>query len=84
MQFNYVDYENASVDSRRCLDVCRKHVKSTMVMELVKGGRLVNLPSGADAILRALNGGSNVSYAICYSVSLNGIIMVFSGMGNRT
>lgn len=44
IQFNYVDYEDASVESRKCYEVCKKHGKPVIVMEPVKGGSLVNLP----------------------------------------
>ncbi len=69
IQFNYVDYEDASVESRKVYEVCEKHGKPVIVMEPVKGGSLVNLPPDADKILRDLNGGSNASYAIRFAAS---------------
>ena len=80
IQFNYVDYEDASVDSRRVYEVCEKHDKPVIVMEPVKGGSLVNLPAEADRVLRELNGGSNASYAIRFAASFPKMVMVLSGM----
>lgn len=80
IQFNYVDYEDASVDSRRVYEVCEKHKKPVIVMEPVKGGSLVNLPAEADRILRELNGGSNTSYALRFAAGFPQMIMVLSGM----
>lgn len=54
IQFNYVDYEDASVESRKVYEVCEKYGKPVIVMEPVKGGSLVNLPEEADKILRDL------------------------------
>ena len=82
IQFNYVDYEDASVESRKCYEVCRKFGKPVIVMEPVKGGSLVNLPTGAKQILEALGGGSPASYAIRFAAGFEGIAMVLSGMGN--
>lgn len=82
IQFNYADYEDASVESRKCLEVCRKHGKPAIVMEPVKGGSLVNLPDDAKAVFDALGGGSYASYAIRFAASFDGIFMVLSGMGN--
>ncbi len=82
IQFNYVDYEDPSVESRKCYEVCEKHGKPVIVMEPVKGGSLVNLPDSADHILRELGGGSNASYAIRFAASFPNIMMVLSGMGN--
>ena len=81
IQFNYADYDDASVESRKCYEVCRKHNKPMIVMEPVKGGKLVDLPNEAQAIFDSLNGGSAASYAIRYAAGFDGIIMVLSGMG---
>ena len=83
IQFNYVDYADASVESGKVYEVCEKHGKPVIVMEPVKGGSLVNLPANADAILRGLNGGSNASYALRFAASFPNMAMVLSGMSNR-
>ena len=82
IQFNYADYEDASVESRKVYEVCEKHQKPVIVMEPVKGGSLVNLPPAADKILRSLNGGSNASYALRFAASFPKMAMVISGMSN--
>ena len=55
IQFNYLDYEDASVESRKVYEVARKHQKPLLVMEPVKGGTLANLPDGAQKVYDALN-----------------------------
>ena len=82
IQFNYVDYEDASVESRKVYEVCEKHEKPVIVMEPVKGGGLVNLPREADAVLRELGGGSNASYALRFAASFKNVAMVLSGMSD--
>ncbi len=82
IQFNYVDYEDASVESRKVYEVCEKHRKPVIVMEPVKGGCLVNLPADADKIMRSLQGGSNASYALRFAASFPQMAMVLSGMSN--
>ena len=82
IQMNYVDYESASVESRKVYEVCEKYNKPAIVMEPVKGGNLVNLPKEADAVLKGLNGGSNASYALRFAGSFPKIFMVLSGMSD--
>ena len=82
LQFNYVDYDDPAVQSRRCYEVCRKHGKPVIVMEPVKGGNLARLPEDAAAVLDALHGGSSASYAIRFAAGFPGIMMVLSGMSN--
>ncbi|MBQ9590858.1 MAG: aldo/keto reductase [Butyrivibrio sp.] len=83
IQFNYVDYDDASVQSRKCYDVCRKHGKPMIVMEPVKGGSLVNLPEKAQKVYDELGtGASNASYAIRFAASQEGIRVVLSGMSD--
>ena len=82
IQFNYVDYDDPSVQSRKCYEVCRKFNKPVIVMEPVKGGNLVNLPEDAKAVLEDLHGGSPVSYAIRFAAGFPGMMIVLSGMSN--
>ncbi len=82
IQFNYVDYDDPSVESRRCYEVCRQFGKPVMVMEPVKGGSLVKLPAPAQAVFDGLNAGSNASYALRFAAGFEGVVAVLSGMGS--
>ena len=82
IQFNYIDYDDAAIESKAVYDVCRKFDKPIIVMEPVKGGCLVDLPPEAQAVLDTLGGGSNASYALRFAAGFEGVVMVLSGMGN--
>lgn len=82
IQFNYVDFEDEKVESRKCYEVCRKHNKPVIVMEPVKGGSLVNLPQSAQKVFDKLQSGSNASYAIRFAAGFEGMMMVLSGMSS--
>ena len=80
IQFNYADYDDPAIQSRRCYEVCRRFGKPVIVMEPVKGGNLVKLPEDAKAVLDALHGGSPASYALRFAAGFEGMLMVLSGM----
>ena len=82
IQFNYVDYDDPAVQSRKCYEVCRKFNKPVLVTEPVNGGNLVNLPEEVKAVLENLHGGSPASYAIRFAAGFPGMMMVLSGMSN--
>ena len=82
IQFNYVDYEDPAIQSKACYEVCRKHNKSVIVMEPVKGSNLVNLPKEAKAVYDKLGTMSYASYALRFAVGFDGMMMVLSGMSD--
>ena len=81
LQVNYLDWENGVIQSRECCEVAAAHGKPVIVMEPVKGGRLVNLPEEAREALAAVGDGSPASYALRFAAGLPGVEMVLSGMG---
>ncbi len=83
IQFNYIDYEDAGVQSKAVYDVCRKYNKPILVMEPVKGGGLVRLPDTAKKVFDDLHQDlSYASYAIRFAASFDGMFKVLSGMSD--
>ncbi len=81
LQFNYADYDDPKVQSRKCYEVCVKHGKPVIVMEPVKGGNLVNLPERegrAGCAARRKRG--ELRDSLCGGFP--GVMMVLSGMSN--
>lgn len=63
IQFNYLDYDDSSVEGRKVYEVARKHHKPLLVMEPVKGGSLVKLPEEAQKIFSDLNEKNGTFYS---------------------
>ncbi|WP_407413237.1 aldo/keto reductase [Methanobrevibacter sp.] len=80
LQINYLDWENDSIESRKCYEVACKHNKPVLVMEPLKGGFLANVPPEAEKLMKDYNpDASIVSWALRFVASLDNVCMVLTG-----
>ena len=83
LQINYIDWDNAGIQSRACYEVARKHQVPIVVMEPVKGGMLADLPPHAARLFsRYDSSASQASWAVRFAAGLEGVTVVLSGMSN--
>ncbi len=81
LQINYLDWEDDDVQSRLCYEVARKHNKSVIIMEPIKGGSLAGMSDEIQAPMRTVHPDkSAASWAMRYAASMEGIVTVLSGM----
>lgn len=81
LQFNYFDYDSASVCSKECYNLCKTYGKPVIVMEPVKGGKLANVPKEAEEVARSV-GCSPSELAIRFAAGFDNVMMVLSGMSS--
>lgn len=83
LQINYLDWESAGIQSRLCYETALRHGKEVLVMEPVKGGKLVSVPEKAAKILHRIDpDASPAALAIRFVKSLPGVQVVLSGMNS--
>ncbi len=83
LQINYLDWDNESIQSRKCYEVARKHGKPVIVMEPIKGGTLMKLPEEAKALFAQMDPQASLaSWALRFAASHEGVMMVLSGMNS--
>lgn len=83
LQINYADWESERVQSRLCYETARRHRKDVIIMEPVRGGSLAQLQSGlANPFTAYAPNASLASWALRFCASLEGVLMVLSGMSD--
>ena len=87
LQINYLDWEGAVAQSRRCYETAVRHGKDVIVMEPVKGGKLAELQGPASELFTSFYQGSDpmptpASLAVRFAASHEHVRIVLSGMSS--
>ncbi len=78
---NPIDWDSELVQSGACYQVIRNHGRKVVIMEPIKGGGLARLPRAAEDILKETNPDQSIaSWSLRFSLELEGVITVLSGM----
>ena len=84
LQLNYLDWEDETIQSRKCYELCEKYGKQVIVMEPLKGGSLVNVPPEVASMFQTYAPQASIaSWGIRFAASLKNVIMVLSGMSTQ-
>ncbi len=83
LQINYLDWENESIQSKKCYEVARAHGKRIFVMEPLKGGTLARV---SDDVMELLSSDGHTmtpaEWGLKFAASLDGVDIVLSGMNS--
>lgn len=83
LQINYMDWNNESIQSKKCYEIATKYGIPVIVMEPVKGGTLANVPAKAEEMLKQYHPDMSItSWAMRFAASHENVMMVLSGMSN--
>ena len=81
LELNYLDWEDPSIESRKCYELCVKHGLDVYVMEPLKGGVIVNPNEEIKSDFKEFNPDKSIaSFALRFCASLEHVKMVLSGM----
>ncbi len=81
LQINYLDWDNETIQSRKCLEVANRHQKPVIVMEPCKGGRLAVVSDPVRALLETVSPHTTpAAFALRFAASQKGVFTVLSGM----
>lgn len=80
LQINYLDWEDAAIEARKCWEVARKYDKEILIMEPYKGGFLADVPEEAEKLMKEYNPDNSViSWAMRFVANLEDVSIVLTG-----
>lgn len=83
LELNYLDWEDPSIESHKCYDLCVEHGLDVYVMEPLKGGVIVNPNDEIKNDFKEFNPDKSIaSLALRFCASLEHVKIVLSGMSN--
>ena len=81
LELNYLDWEDNTIEARKCYDLCVEYGLDVYVMEPLKGGVIVNPPEEIKNDFNEFNPDKSIaSYALRFCASLENVKIVLSGM----
>ena len=81
LELNYLDWEDPSIESHKCYDLCVEHGVDVYVMEPLKGGVIVNPNDEIKQYFKEFSPDKSIaSMAIRFCASLEQVKVVLSGM----
>jgi predicted aldo/keto reductase-like oxidoreductase len=81
LQVNYLDWDDPVTESRRLMEVAKRHGKPVIITEPARGGRLCDLPESVAQILAEANpNASQANWAYRFCWNLPNTVCTLAGM----